>query len=109
MNRCGILATLHAQAGKEAAVEAFLKSAAPLVEAETGTTAWYSFRIGPAIFGIFDTFSDEEGRATHVSGEVAKALFRRAAELFTSAPQIQAVDIIAEKVPATRAIPHTDA
>ena len=55
---------------------------------------------------MFDTFSDEEGRAAHVSGEVAKALFRRAEELFVSAPQIEALEIIAEKVLATQAIPH---
>jgi len=32
MNRFGILATLHARPGKEAEVETFLESAAPLVE-----------------------------------------------------------------------------
>ena len=96
MNRFGILATLQARPGKEAAVEDFLKSAAPLVEAETGTTAWFSFRISPGEFGIFDTFQDEEGRAAHVNGEIAKALFARAEELFVSSPKIQTVDILAE-------------
>ena len=50
MNRFGILATLQARAGKEAEVEKFLRSARPLVEAETGTTAWFAFKIGPATF-----------------------------------------------------------
>ena len=98
MNRFGILATLQARPGKEAEVESFLQSAAPLVEAETGTTAWFSFKIGPGTFGIFDTFKDEEGRAAHVNGQVAKALFARAEELFVSSPQIQTVDILAEKL-----------
>jgi quinol monooxygenase YgiN len=98
MNKLGILATLHARPGKEAEVEAFLHSATPLVEAETGTTAWFSFRIDSSVFGIFDTFKDEEGRAAHVNGQVAKALFARASELFVTAPQIQAVDILAEKL-----------
>lgn len=98
MNKLGILATLQARLGKEADVEAFLQSATPLVEAEIGTTAWFSFRIGPALFGIFDTFKDEEGRAAHVNGEVAGALFARAEELFVAPPQIQTVDILAEKV-----------
>jgi quinol monooxygenase YgiN len=97
MNKFGILATLQARPGKEADVEAFLKSATPLVEAETGTTAWFSFRIGPATFGIFDTFKSEEGRTAHINGEVAKALFARAEELFVTSPQIQTVDILAEK------------
>ena len=98
MNRFGILAMLHARAGKEADVEIFLNSAAALVEDETGTTAWYSFRIGPATFAIFDTFRDEEGRAAHANGEIARALFKRAEELFVAAPEIQLVDIVAERV-----------
>ena len=98
MNRLGILATLQSRPGKEAEVEQFLKSARPLVEAETGTTAWFAFKIGPAMFGIFDTFKDEEGRKAHINGEVAKALFARAEELFVTHPQIQTADILAEKL-----------
>lgn len=97
MNRFGILATLHARPGKEAEVEAFLKSAAPLVEAEAGTTFWFAFKTGPATFGIFDTFEDEAGRTAHVNGEVAKALFAHAEELFATPPQMQTADILAEK------------
>jgi quinol monooxygenase YgiN len=96
MNRVGILATLQARHGKEVDVEKFLKSARPLVAAEVGTTAWFAFKIGPATFGIFDTFKDDQGRS-HVNGEVAKALFARAEELFVTKPQIEMVDILAEK------------
>ena len=98
MNQVGILATLHARPGKEAEVEEFLRSAGPLVEAETGTTAWFAFRIGPATFGIFDTFQDEAGRNAHFNGEIAKALFAKADELFIPQPGIKTVDIIAEKL-----------
>jgi quinol monooxygenase YgiN len=97
MNRVGILATLQARHGKEAEVEQFLKSATPLVVAELGTTAWFAFRIGPATFGIFDTFKDDRGRRAHVNGEVARALFARAEELFVTEPQVEMVDILAEK------------
>jgi len=89
---------LQARPGKEAEVGDFLKSALPLVEAEAGTTTWFAFKVGPATFGIFDTFKDEAGRTAHISGEVAKALFARAEELFVSAPQIQKPDILAEKL-----------
>ncbi len=58
----------------------------------------FGFKLGPATFGIFDTFNDEQGRSAHVNGEVAKALFARAEELFVTAPQIQMVDIVAEKL-----------
>jgi quinol monooxygenase YgiN len=98
MNKFGILATLRARPGKEAEVEQFLRSARPLVEAETGTTAWFAFKVGPATFGIFDTFKDEKGRSAHINGEVAKALFARAEELFVTPPQIQTADILAEKL-----------
>ena len=98
MNRVGILATLQARPGKEIKVQEFLKSATPLVAEEVGTTAWFAFKLGPATFGIFDTFKDEQGRSAHVNGEVAKALFARAEELFVSAPQIQMADIVAEKL-----------
>jgi hypothetical protein len=56
VNTVGILATLQARPGKEADVEQFLQSAGPLVEAETGTTAWFAFKVASATFGIFDTF-----------------------------------------------------
>ncbi len=98
MNKLGILATLQARPGKETEVETFLQSAGPMVEAETGTTTWFAFKTGPATFGIFDTFKNEEGRAAHVNGEVAKALFAHAEELFAMPPDIKTVDILAEKL-----------
>jgi quinol monooxygenase YgiN len=45
-----------------------------------------------------DTFEDEEGRKAHINGEVAKALFARAEELFVTHPHIQTADIPAEKL-----------
>lgn len=98
MNAFGILATLQAKPGKESEVEQFLKSAVFLVEAEPGTTTWFAIKIGVSTFGIFDTFKDEAGRSAHASGEVAKALFARADELFVSPPDIKTVDILAEKL-----------
>ena len=98
MNKVGILVTLQARAGKEADVEQLLSLATPLVAAEAGTTAWFAIKIGPQTFSIFDTFKNEEGRIAHVNGEVAKALFARAEELFVAPPQVQMVDIVAEKL-----------
>ena len=105
MNSFGILATLHARPGKEVEVAAFLQAARLLVEAETGTTSWYSFRSGPETFGIFDTFETEEGRGAHINGEVARTLFARAKELFVSPPKIEAIDIISEKAHVPNADP----
>jgi quinol monooxygenase YgiN len=81
----------------EAAVEEFLKSAQPLVLQEAGTLSWYAFRIGPSTFGIFDTFSNETGRNAHVTGEIAKALFARAEELFATPPKIEMLAVLASK------------
>ena len=98
MNRFGILATLEARPGKADEVESFLRSALTLVEAEMGTTTWFAFKIGPSTFGIFDTFQNEEGRDAHVNGEVAKALFAHAEQLFQETPRILTVDLLAEKL-----------
>ena len=98
MNKYGLLATLQARSGKEAEVEKFLQSAAPLAAAEEGTTTWFAFRLAHDTFGIFDTFQDEAGRKAHLTGEIAKALFARAEELFAAAPKVQPLDILAEKL-----------
>jgi quinol monooxygenase YgiN len=97
MENLALLASLEARPGKEKDVEEFLKSARPLVFAEAGTLHWYAFKTGPSTFGIFDTFNGEEGRNAHVSGDVAKALFARAEELFVKSPEIAKVDILASK------------
>lgn len=97
MDRFGILALLEAKPGKEKAVAEFLQSARPLVLEEAGTIAWFAFQTGPGSFGIFDTFADEQGRKAHLSGEIAKALFAKAEELFAGEPQIRMIDLLATK------------
>ena len=95
MEAIGLLVTLEARAGKEAEAEAFLKSAQPLAQNEKGTLKWYAFKIGPARFGIFDSFANEAGRNAHLTGEIAKALGARASELFAVSPQVEKVEILA--------------
>lgn len=97
MGKVGLLVRLEAKAGQEDAVEEFLKSGLGIVLNESGTQTWYALRLGPSTFGIFDTFNDEEGRAAHLSGEVAQALMAKAPELLAQAPQIEMVDILASK------------
>ena len=97
MIKFALLATLQAKPGKEAEVEAFLKSAQPLALEESGTKTWYAFKIGSSKFGIFDTFSDEAGRDAHLTGKIAKALMARAEELFEPSPQIEKLEILGSK------------
>ncbi len=97
MGKLAIWAQLEAKPGKEQEVEAFLKSAQPLAEKEEGTISWYAIKMGPSNYGIFDTFADENGRNAHLNGEIAKALFSKAQDLFAKPPAIEKPEILASK------------
>ncbi|MDB5176218.1 MAG: hypothetical protein JWM81_1076 [Candidatus Saccharibacteria bacterium] len=90
-----IFATLVAKEGKEAEVEAFLRSAEAIVKDEPGTRTWYAVKLSARHYGIFDTFDDEQGMQTHLHGKVADALAAQAPELFSKAPVISSYDILA--------------
>ncbi|HZW91567.1 MAG TPA: antibiotic biosynthesis monooxygenase [Candidatus Eremiobacteraceae bacterium] len=97
MSKLAIWAQLEAKPGKEKELEEFLKSALPLAEREPGTVTWYAIKMGPRKYGIFDTFADENGRNAHLNGEIAKALFAKAAELLAKSPEIAKPEILAAK------------
>lgn len=97
MEKFALLARVEAKPGKEAEVEAFLKSALPLAEAEPQTVRWYGLKINENTFGIFDTFETEDGRKAHLQGKIAEALMANAAELLAKDPVIEFVDLLAVK------------
>jgi quinol monooxygenase YgiN len=97
MEKLGLLARLEAKAGKEAEVEAFLKSALSIVNEEEETVKWYALKFGPSSFGIFDTFEAESGRDAHLNGKVAAALMAGAEELLSVAPTIEKIEFLAVK------------
>jgi quinol monooxygenase YgiN len=99
MVKLALFVKLEAKPGKEKDVERFLASGLPLVQQEPATIAWFGIRLGPTTFGIFDAFPDEAGRQAHLSGQVAAALMEKASELFTKAPSIEKVDVLAAKLP----------
>ena len=99
MDKFALWAMLEAKPGKEQEVEEFLKSAQPMALRETATTTWYALKIGPSRYGIFDTFADEKGRDAHLNGEIAKALFSKAKDLFAKEPDIERPTILAAKAP----------
>ena len=100
MVKYSIWAEVHAKPGKEAEVEAFLKSAQSLAEQEPETITWYVVGLGPGSFGIFDTFANEAGREAHLNGEIAKALFSEETKaLLAKDPQVHKLNILAAKVP----------
>jgi quinol monooxygenase YgiN len=97
MAKPAIWAEVEAKAGKEQAVAEFLKSAQAMAERESGTLSWYAVKLGGANFGILDTFADEKARDAHLNGEIAKALFAKAQELFVHEPKVHKIEILASK------------
>jgi quinol monooxygenase YgiN len=97
MAKLAIWAVLESKAGKEKEVEEFLKSAQPLAEREERTLTWYAVKIAPLKFAIFDTFETESAREAHLTGDIAKALFAKAKDLFAKDPEIHKVDVLAAK------------
>jgi quinol monooxygenase YgiN len=94
MEAIGLFVTLEARAGKEAAAEAFLRSAQRLALNERGTLKWYAIKMGPRKFAIFDTFATEAGRNAHLTGDIAKALGARVTELFEAPPQVDKIEVL---------------
>ena len=103
MVKKALVVKLVAKPGKEAEVEAFLNSGLALVNDEPLTFTWYAVKFSENTFGIFDTFSGDEGRDAHLNGKVAEALMANAADLLAEAPQIDKVDILAAKTTSSRA------
>ncbi|HEY2867484.1 MAG TPA: antibiotic biosynthesis monooxygenase [Pyrinomonadaceae bacterium] len=101
MIKMAIAAKLVAKPGKEAEVEAFLKSALELANNEPLTVTWYAIKFSENTFGIFDTFESDEGRDAHLNGPIAAALMAKSGELLAEPPHIEKVDLIAAKVPAS--------
>ncbi len=99
MVKVALYVRLEAKPGKEQEIEQFLASALPLVNQESGTTAWFALKMGPKTFGIFDAFADEAGRKAHLSGKVAAALMEKADDLFSEKPSIEKIDVLAAKLP----------
>ncbi len=100
MTNVALFVELKARPGKEKDVAEFLTGARSLVAAEAGTVAWFAVRFDSQTFGIFDAFEEEEGRRAHLNGQVAATLLARGQELFTAAPVIRSVDVLADKLPS---------
>ncbi len=97
MAKFAIYVSLKAKPGKEKDVEAFLKQGAEMAKNEGFTVNWYGLKEAEGHYSVFDTFNDEAGRDAHLNGEIAKALMANAATLFSEAPQIHKIDILADK------------
>ena len=94
-----LLVRLEALPGKEAELADFLIDARSIVMEEPGTVAWFAIQFGTSTFGVYDVFPDDEARDAHLAGGVGQALGPNTGVLF-SEPQIEKIDIIADKLPA---------
>lgn len=88
---------LEAKPGKEKELERLLRDGVNLVKQEPGTNTFYATRLGPTTFGIFDTFADDASRQAHLAGQLASQLMSRVGELLTRPPQIEQVEVLAQK------------
>ena len=69
-----------------------------MAAAEPGTIHWYAIKEDrPGVYGVFDTFNDEDGREAHLNGEIAKALMEKSSELLSEPPTIRKIGLLAEK------------
>ena len=99
MAKFALLVELKAKPGKESEIEAFLKKEAALASGEPGTLSWHAAKVEgePGVYVIFDTFNDEAGRDAHLNGEAAKELAANAEKLFSVAPKVHRLQVVAEK------------
>jgi quinol monooxygenase YgiN len=93
----GLFVRLEAKPGKEKEVAAFLKQGLQLANQETMTPLWFSLRLGPSTFAVFDAFRDESGRQAHLNGLIAKALMANASNLLAVPPSIERTEILGTK------------
>ena len=93
----GLLALLEAKPGKGEELAAFLQQGRELAVAEAGTVTWYAFKLSDTTYGIFDTFEGEDGRQSHMNGQIPAALGQVGPDLLASDPDIRFAEVIAVK------------
>jgi quinol monooxygenase YgiN len=97
MTTQGLLARIEAAPGHEDELEKLLIDARGIVDGEPATEAWFALRFGHGEYGVFDAFPDEAGRNAHLGGGVVAAL-QANAHLLDGDPQIEKVDVLADKL-----------
>lgn len=99
MAKFALLVELTAKPGKESEVEAFLEKEAALVRGEPRTLSWHATKVEgePGVYRIFDTFNDEVAREAHLNGEAGQELAANAEKLFSVAPKVYRLQVVAQK------------
>jgi hypothetical protein len=68
------------------------------VQDEPKTSAWFAVHLDDGDYGIFDTFPDNGGRFAHLTGHVPRELAKHALTLLGSVPDMDMLNILAEKL-----------
>ena len=95
--KSALFVRLEAKPGQEEVVADLLRSFLPKAQQESGSIAWHALRFGPTTFGFFDTFIDEEGRETHLSGELAKIFKEKTQNILVTSPTNENIELLAVK------------
>ncbi|MBW1294997.1 putative quinol monooxygenase [Aquimarina litoralis] len=95
----GLFVTMKAKQGETTVVEKFLNTGAQLVSDEPETLSWYAIKIDSQTYAIFDTFTADSGRDTHLTGKIAAALMENAPIILDGfdVSAIQKIKILASK------------
>lgn len=96
----GLFVRIEARPGREAEVEARLRSGLAEVMKEPDTTAWLAIRLGPTSFAVVDAFPHEAGRQFHLDAGRSRVTGDEAMELFAKPPSFTFTDIVAAKLPS---------
>lgn len=96
----GLLLKFKAKSGHEQDVEQFFRYAHELVQNELSTTAWFAMRTNDDEYGIFDVFPSNADRFVHLVGRVPRELARQAFTLMGSMPDVEMLNVQAEKIGA---------
>ena len=92
-----LVATLKAKSGKEATLEAALKSVIPSVERESGTLQYILHRSqhDPGKFLFYEKYRDKAALDFHGSTPYLKELFEKLTDLLEDTPSIELYEEIA--------------
>jgi hypothetical protein len=94
----GLFVRLEAKPGREADLEASLKSGLAAVLEEPDTTAWLAIRLGPTSFAVVDAFPDDAGRQFHLDAGKSRVTNAAYMEMLAGPPSFTHTDIVASKL-----------
>jgi predicted SnoaL-like aldol condensation-catalyzing enzyme len=101
----GLLVTIEARPGREADIEAMLRSGLDEVQKEPDTIAWLAIRLGPTTFAVADVFPDDAGRQFHLDAGRDRLTTGPLPDLLAAPVSFTYTDVVAAKLPGGRADP----